>query len=160
MKREPIDRQISRREFVRTGLVGAALITGAPRLAPRGLAELARSAAVKGGTLRVGLLSAGSSETLDVRKPFNFPDFIRLFNLLDPLFFQGPHGLMSPGLATEAHPNKNFTVWTLRLREGVHWHDGKPFTADDVVYTLKASWNAPSGLNFNLYKPLIDFKAI
>src|SRR5260221_3028537 len=104
MKDEQMDRQISRREFVRTGLVGAAVLSGAAGLAPRGLAGLARSAVVKGGTLRVGLLSAGSSETLDVRKPFNFPDFIRLFNLLDPLFFQGPHGLMSPGLPIEAHP--------------------------------------------------------
>jgi peptide/nickel transport system substrate-binding protein len=115
---------------------------------------------VKGGTLRVGLLSAGSAETLDVRKPFNFPDFIRLFNLLDPLFFQGPHGLVSPGLATEAHANSDFTVWTLRLRDGVVWQDGKPFTADDVVFTLKASWNAPSGLNYQLYKPLINFNGV
>ena len=79
---------------------------------------------------------------LTCEQTFNFPDFIRVFNLLDPLFFQGPHGIMSPGLATEAHPNKDFTVWTLRLRDGVHWHDGKPFTADDVVYTLKASWHS------------------
>ena len=30
-------------------------------------------------------------------------------------------------------------VWTFHLRDGVTWHDGKPFTADDVVYTIK-SW--------------------
>jgi peptide/nickel transport system substrate-binding protein len=80
--------------------------------------------------------------------------------LLDPLFFQGPGGVVSPGLATEASANSDFTVWTLRLRDGVVWQDGKPFTADDVVYTLKASWNAPTGLNYNLYKPLIDFKGV
>jgi peptide/nickel transport system substrate-binding protein len=173
---EPITDQpngagIRRRDFVRAGVAGVALFSGVDFLAACGSSSSsptgvqtstgpASGTPVKGGTLRVGLLSAGSAETLDVRKPFNFPDFIRLFNLLDPLFFQGPHGLVSPGLATEAHANKDFTVWTLRLRDGVVWQDGKPFTADDVVYTLNASWNAPSGLNYNLYKPLIDFKGV
>ncbi len=162
---------IRRREFVRAGLAGAALLSTADFLAacgsssssPQGVQTTTgptSGTAVKGGTLRIGLLSAGSAETLDVRKPFNFPDFIRLFNLLDPLFFQGPHGLVSPGLATEAHANKDFTVWTLRLRDGVVFQNGKPFTADDVVFTLKASWNAPSGLNYNLYKPLINFNGV
>ena len=27
--------------------------------------------------------------------------------------------------------------YTFRLREGVKWHDGKPFTADDVVFSIK-----------------------
>ncbi len=26
--------------------------------------------------------------------------------------------------------------WTFKLREGVTWHDGEPFTADDVKFTL------------------------
>jgi ABC-type transport system substrate-binding protein len=28
------------------------------------------------------------------------------------------------------------SVWTFTLRDGVTWHDGKPFTAEDVKYTL------------------------
>ena len=67
---------------------------------------------------------------------------------------------MSPGLATEAQANSDFTVWTLKLRDGVHWHDGKPFTADDVVYTIQNSWGAKSGLNYSLYSPNIDFKNV
>lgn len=27
--------------------------------------------------------------------------------------------------------------WRIELRDGVRWHDGKPFTADDVVFTLR-----------------------
>ena len=28
-------------------------------------------------------------------------------------------------------------VWTFKLRQGVTWHDGTPFTADDVVATME-----------------------
>jgi peptide/nickel transport system substrate-binding protein len=33
---------------------------------------------------------------------------------------------------------------TLRLRDGVKWHDGRPVTADDVVFTIQALGNAES----------------
>ncbi len=164
--------ELSRRDLMRAGVAGASLMSTAGFLAACGGDDSSGSTAAalstgpsggsptRGGTLRVGVLSAGSSETLDVRTPFNFPDFIRIFQLLDPLFFQERHGTMSPGLATEAHPNSDFTVWTLKLRNGVEWHDGKPFTADDVVYTIQNSWGAKSGLNYGLYSPIIDFKGV
>jgi peptide/nickel transport system substrate-binding protein len=165
--------ELNRRDLIKAGFAGATLLSTAGLLAACGGsgssstagAQLSAGPAtggtpVSGGTLRVGLLSAGSSETLDVRTPFNFPDFIRIFQLLDPLFYQKPGGVMSPGLATEAHANSDFTVWTLKLREGVHWHDGKPFTADDVVFTIQNSWGAKSGLNYSLYSPNIDFKNV
>ena len=163
--------EFNRRDLVKAGFAGAVVMSSASFLAACGSGSSSGAGSqlstgpsggtpVRGGTLRVGLISAGNSETLDVRTPFNFPDFIRIFQLLDPLFFQGAHGVMSPGLATEAHPNKDFTVWTLKLRDGVTWHDGKPFTADDVVYTIQKSWGAKSGLNYSLYSPIIDFKNV
>src|ERR1700738_4522812 len=33
--------------------------------------------------------------------------------------------------------------WEFRLREGVTWHDGSPFTADDVVFTFQRARNVP-----------------
>ena len=163
----------SRRDLLKTGFAGTLALSGAGLLAACGSSSSVSGAStsaysvgpaggipVSGGTLRVGILSAGSSETLDVRKASPFPDFIRIFQLLDPLFFQGPHGVMSPGLATQAIPNSDFTVWTLKLRDGVTWHDGKPFTADDVVFTIQKSWGAPAGINYGVYSPIIDFKGV
>lgn len=40
-------------------------------------------------------------------------------------------------LATSWEPNDDATVWTFTLREGVTWHDGEPFTADDVKFTAE-----------------------
>ena len=32
---------------------------------------------------------------------------------------------------------KGGLAWKVKLREGVTWHDGAPFTAEDVKYTLE-----------------------
>lgn len=44
---------------------------------------------------------------------------------------------LAPQLATEWSANEDSTVWTFTLREGVVWHDGEPFTADDVKFTIE-----------------------
>ncbi|MFI6690642.1 ABC transporter substrate-binding protein [Streptomyces sp. NPDC050433] len=41
-----------------------------------------------------------------------------------------------PLLAEKVTANADSTVFTLPLRSGVKWHDGKPFTADDVVFSV------------------------
>lgn len=41
-----------------------------------------------------------------------------------------------PELATEWSSNDDLTVWTLILREGVNFHDGSAFDADDAVYSI------------------------
>jgi len=47
-------------------------------------------------------------------------------------------GEVVPELATACTPNEDSTVWTCTLREGVTFHDGSTFDANDVV----ASWAA------------------
>ncbi len=34
-------------------------------------------------------------------------------------------------------PNGSTSNWHIKLRNGVTFHDGKPFGADDVIYTLR-----------------------
>ncbi|MBI4082027.1 MAG: ABC transporter substrate-binding protein [Candidatus Lambdaproteobacteria bacterium] len=41
-----------------------------------------------------------------------------------------------PELAREWNWNGDYTQFTLKLREGVRWHDGKPFTSADVKHTF------------------------
>lgn len=40
-----------------------------------------------------------------------------------------------PGLCTGWESSPDAKEWTFHLRRGVHWSDGKPFTADDVLFT-------------------------
>lgn len=39
-----------------------------------------------------------------------------------------------PYLAESVDPSQDFKVWTITLRKGGKWSDGKPFTADDIVF--------------------------
>jgi peptide/nickel transport system substrate-binding protein len=96
----------------------------------------------RGGTLTVGVISGGASETVNPFKWINQSDLIRTTALYNGLYQVGNGGVV-PRLATSAEPNKDGTVWTLHLREGVRWHDGKPFSADDVLYTMN-TWKDPT----------------
>ena len=41
-----------------------------------------------------------------------------------------------PALATSWSHSPDGRIWTFKLREGVHWNDGQPFTAADVKFTF------------------------
>lgn len=58
--------------------------------------------------------------------------------IFDPLAVYGPDGEPVPYLAESFDANDDFTVWTLKLREGPTFHDGTPVNADAVVKNLKA----------------------
>jgi peptide/nickel transport system substrate-binding protein len=75
------------------------------------------------------------------------------FSLFDPLFYVDPEGKFVAALAAEVPTVDNGGIsadglhWKIKLREGVKWHDGKQFTAEDVKATLEllidpnfASW--------------------
>lgn len=65
------------------------------------------------------------------------------FNLFDPLFNVQPDGSFTPALASEVPTVANGGIsedglnWRVKLRDDVTWHDGTPFTAEDVKYTLE-----------------------
>jgi peptide/nickel transport system substrate-binding protein len=50
-------------------------------------------------------------------------------------------GQIGPVLAEEMTPNTDATEWTVRLRKGVHWHNGKELTADDIIFSFQRILN-------------------
>jgi peptide/nickel transport system substrate-binding protein len=58
------------------------------------------------------------------------------YNLYDALLRWDTALKLQPGLAT-AWKNVNETTWEFTLRQGVKFHDGAPFTAEDVKATLE-----------------------
>lgn len=65
-----------------------------------------------------------------------------------------------PGLA-ESWKALSDTEWEFKLRRGVKWHDGKEFTADDVIATFKRVPNVPnSPASFAVFvRPITDITA-
>lgn len=63
-------------------------------------------------------------------------------NVFDALWRVEPDGRLSPNLAAEIPSVENGGLsadgltWRIRLKPGVLWHDGQPFTAEDVKFTL------------------------
>ncbi|MBW3557541.1 MAG: ABC transporter substrate-binding protein, partial [Actinobacteria bacterium] len=53
----------------------------------------------------------------------------------DSLFWSQVKADPEPWLAEKAEPSDDNKVWTVTLREGVTWHDGKPFTPEDVAFS-------------------------
>ncbi len=52
-----------------------------------------------------------------------------------------------PVLAESCDPNEDLTVWTCALRQGVKFHDGSDFDANDVVATFTSGLDANSPLH-------------
>ena len=59
-----------------------------------------------------------------------------LVNVFDYLVWRTPGGQLEPSLALEWEKLDDVT-WEFRLRPDVYWHDGEPFGADDVVFSLE-----------------------
>ncbi|NJL72059.1 MAG: hypothetical protein HC888_10975 [Candidatus Competibacteraceae bacterium] len=63
----------------------------------------------------------------------------------EPLVAITWQGELKPLLAESYEMNSDGSVWTLRLRKGVKWHDGVEFTADDVIFSYNAYANPKTG---------------
>jgi peptide/nickel transport system substrate-binding protein len=89
----------------------------------------------KGGRLRVAGSGTSTADTVDPAKQSFSTDYARcnmFYNGLTSL-----DGKLAPQLAlAESIENDKATIWTIKLRKDVVFHDGKKLTAADVVYSL------------------------
>ncbi|MDG4831592.1 ABC transporter substrate-binding protein [Solwaraspora sp. WMMD1047] len=88
-----------------------------------------------GGELVVAISS--EPDSLDVHTSTASPTFLVLENVYDTLVEPAPDLSFQPALATEWKVSDDLLTWTFTLREGVKWHDGTAFSADDVVASFK-----------------------
>jgi peptide/nickel transport system substrate-binding protein len=134
------------RRRVLAGLAGAGVAAGAGSLlaacgsnSPAPSASPSHSSKSYGGNLQVGLTGGSSSDTVDPHKGVTDIDISRLQNLYEPLVtldIQAQNVVYL--LAEEITPqNGSLADWVIKLRSGVTFHDGKPFTADDVLFSFR-----------------------
>jgi peptide/nickel transport system substrate-binding protein len=90
-----------------------------------------------GGTLRIGVSGGGADDSIDAHVLATVPDISRAFQLYEPLAGRDTASEFELVLAESIEPEKKGAeTWTIRLRDGITFHNGKPVTADDVLFSL------------------------
>lgn len=70
----------------------------------------------------------------------------QLLNMVyDSLFYSPYDAPPEPWLAKEARVSDDDRVWTIDIREGIRWHDGRPLTAADVAFSYQYFFDEQNG---------------
>ncbi|MBI5276420.1 MAG: ABC transporter substrate-binding protein [Burkholderiales bacterium] len=104
------------------------------------LIALAACAALGAHAQTVRIANQGDALSMD---PHSLNESLQLSvtgNVYEPLVGRAKDLSLAPALAT-SWKQTSPTVWRFELRKGVKFHDGKPFTADDVVFSLRRADN-------------------
>ena len=159
---------LSRREFVKTAVAGSLAAGAGGLLSACGISSVPTASSVskvtgppkRGGQLRAAITGGSSADTLNPLAAITNADFSRVDNLYEPLVGLTPGAQAQLVLAEEVTPNATATEWTIRLRPGITFHNGKDLTADDVIYTFQTILNpkAPAAAAAGLSS--IDMKGL
>jgi peptide/nickel transport system substrate-binding protein len=98
----------------------------------------------KGGRIRVAEAASSVSDTLDPAKQSSGTDYSRGFMFYNGLTYLD--GSLTPQLQlAEEYTTKDAKTWVFKLRKGVTFHDGKPLTPADVVFSILRHKNPAIG---------------
>lgn len=113
----------------------------------------AESGPVAGGTLRFGLNAEGDG--LNPTTSQGSAAVLAMLNaVFDTLAVYDAEGNFVPYLAESFTPNDDFTSWTVKLRDGITFHDGTPLDADAAIANFQAQ--ASSFIVGIAVRPFID----
>jgi peptide/nickel transport system substrate-binding protein len=126
----------ARRDLLRALLAGGFAASGG-LLVPRAMAQPGAKAETprRGGRVTVATQSSSTADSLDPVKGALSTDYLRtnlFYNCLTSLDKQlAPQMMLAEECASD-----DALLWRIKLRKGILFHDGKPLTAADVVYSL------------------------
>ncbi|MBB6255318.1 ABC transporter substrate-binding protein [Nitrospirillum iridis] len=134
-----------------TGLVGAGLVGAGP-------AGATATQADRGGTLMVTV----PAEPPHLCSAFdsNMGPCLIGSKVLEGLIAFAPDLSPIPVLARSWDISDDGLTYTFALRENVLWHDGHPFTADDVVFSFREAWSVLHPFGRTAYANVVAAEAI
>ena len=152
--------RLSRREFVArataaglsTGLIGTLISacgssgssTGSTGTTAAGLPVAGEGK--RGGVAQIATAAPSQKASLDPIRMASDPEQFMTGLIYDPLVnVDETTWAIKPGLAEKWEIGPGARSWTFGLREGVTFHDGKPLTSADVVYSIKRHLNPKEG---------------
>ncbi len=140
-------RGLSRRHFIQgvaatgvgAGLLGLAACGGDDTATEETVTEETVAEVEQGGTLRIGGGKVANPPT-----PYTTNDqgSLQILGCVgEYLMWNNDKGELEPRIAESWESTDGGTTWTIKIRQGVTFHDGSPLTADDVVYSLASHVN-------------------
>src|SRR4030081_456879 len=98
----------------------------------------------RGGNFRLGVTGGGAKDMMEGQNITTKPDQARLVKAFETLLvYDEYYKLTTDGLAesvTQDAPDQ----WTIRVKIGIEFHDGKTLGADDVIYSLTRMLTDPT----------------
>jgi peptide/nickel transport system substrate-binding protein len=144
---------VSRRQLF-AGAAGLAVVGGlaaacgnsSPSTTPGSGSPGAPGKPKRGGNFRLGVTGGGSKDIMDGQNIITKPDQARLVSAFETLLlFDDNYRLTTNGLA-ESYTQDNPKQYTIRLRKGIEFQNGKTLTADDVLYSIQRIATKGNGL--------------
>jgi peptide/nickel transport system substrate-binding protein len=155
----PDGTRFSRRQVFQYSGLAAAAVGGASLLEACGSDSSGGSGGGSGGILVHGATGGSAKDTLDAHRPVQNADIARCFQLYEPLLYWDHNYEAQPGVAESVEPSDDATEWTIKLRDGITFHNGKDVTPEDVLFTLqRVAGKEPTSAGVAL-APIIDFDA-
>lgn len=87
-------------------------------------------------------------------------DWIVLDQIMDPLIVLGTDGTFQPWLATEWSVSDDGLTWTFKLREDAVFHNGEPFNAESVKWTVEDALSIEGSSQTNVITELESINVV
>ncbi|HTR58553.1 MAG TPA: ABC transporter substrate-binding protein [Casimicrobiaceae bacterium] len=129
-----LQRGVTRRDILKMLAAGGMQAALAGSLATTAMSVHAQTPR-KGGRIRVAGFGSSVNDTLDPAKQSGGTDYARGFMFYNGLTVLDGTLTPQPSLAEE-FTTQDARTWVFKLRKGVTFHDGKPLTPNDVVYSI------------------------
>jgi peptide/nickel transport system substrate-binding protein len=136
---------LSRRATLRLLAAGGTLTMA--HLVPGGFTGIAEAAGTPGGTLDCGWAGVAEIQTLDPAQIGQVLQFQVTSNVLSGLMHIDASLVARGDLAETWTVSDDGLEYVFKLREGVTFHNGDAFTADDVLYTYERSSNPEKSIH-------------
>ncbi|MDX7950550.1 ABC transporter substrate-binding protein [Lichenihabitans sp. Uapishka_5] len=149
----------SRRDLLRLLMAGGIAASAGTTILGRAGSALAAEPK-SGGALKAAGYSSSNADTLDPAKSSVSTDYVRICAFYNRLTFLDQAGVAQMELA-DSFDTTDAKVWTIKLKKGVTFHDGKTLSAADVIFSLKRHLDPSVGSKLaKIAKQMVGFKAV
>lgn len=147
LERDLADGKLNRRDFVQFATLIGLSATAAYSIAGLPSPAAAQSSALpKGGTLRLGTRVKALNDPATYSWGGYDSNVTR--QVCEYLTLTDQNNVTHPYLLESWDATPDLKTWTLKVRQGIKWHNGEDFTADDVMWNLKRLTDPAVGSSF------------